>query len=79
MKITETILILLVKRGNMSEAALARLVGMTPQNFNRKMKNEFFSVDDLVKIAGLLDCELDIAFTLKDTGEVLAVPKVRSS
>jgi transcriptional regulator with XRE-family HTH domain len=61
----------------MSEAALARLVGMTPQNFNRKMKNEFFSVEDLVKIAGLLDCELDVSFTLKDTGEVLAVPKVR--
>ena len=62
----------MVKRGNMSEASLGRKLGMTPQNFNRKMKNEFFSVTDLQKIAGALDCELKISFTLRDTGEELS-------
>ena len=70
MKITETIRILLVKRGNRSEASLGRAIGMTPQNFNRKMKNEFFTVEDLEKIADALDCNLNISFVMKDTGEV---------
>ena len=69
MKMTEAVRILMVKRGNKSEASLGRAVGMTPQNFNRKMKNEFFSVEDLEKIAEALDCDLKISFTLRDTGE----------
>ncbi|MCL2083290.1 MAG: helix-turn-helix transcriptional regulator [Oscillospiraceae bacterium] len=69
MKVTETIRILLVKRGNMSEAELGRRIGMTPQNFNRKMRNEFFSVADLEKISKALDCKLNISFTFNDTGE----------
>ena len=68
---TEKIRILLVKRGNMSEAELARKMGTTPQNLNNKMKRDNFTEKDLEAIAAALDCNLNISFTMKDTGETL--------
>jgi transcriptional regulator with XRE-family HTH domain len=65
----EKIRILLVKRGNMSEADLARKLGDSPQNFNAKMKRDNFSEKDLQKIAGALDCSFKAGFVLNDTGE----------
>jgi transcriptional regulator with XRE-family HTH domain len=70
MGMTEKIRFLMVKRGNMSEAELARRMGETPQNFNRKMKRDNFSEVDLLKIAEILNCGLTISFKTKDTGEV---------
>jgi transcriptional regulator with XRE-family HTH domain len=69
MSITERVRFLLVKRGNISEAELARRVGESPQNFNRKMKRDNFTEDDLKKIAGSLDCTYSVVFKLNDTGE----------
>jgi transcriptional regulator with XRE-family HTH domain len=69
MAMTEKIRFLLVKRGNLSEAELARRVGESPQNFNRKMKRDNFTDKDLQKIAGVLDCTFKAAFILNDTGE----------
>jgi transcriptional regulator with XRE-family HTH domain len=69
MGMTERIRFLLVKRGNLSEAELARRVGETPQNFNRKMKRDNFSDHDLRKIAEALDCTYAATFKLNDTGE----------
>jgi hypothetical protein len=36
MIVVEKVRILLVRRGNLSEAEFARRLGKTPQNFNRK-------------------------------------------
>jgi uncharacterized protein YfkK (UPF0435 family) len=79
MAIAEKIRILLVKRGNISEAELARrlqaagLTKMSAQNFNNKMKRESFSPEELNKIAELLNAEYFVerreGFTLNDTGE----------
>lgn len=69
MSMVEKIRILLVKRGNMSEADLARKLGDSPQNFNAKMKRDNFSEKDLQKIAGALDCSFKAGFVLNDTGE----------
>ena len=69
MGMTEKIRILLVKRGNMSEAELARRLGLLPQNFNRKMKRDNFTEEDLRRIAEVLDCEFEAGFVLKETGE----------
>jgi transcriptional regulator with XRE-family HTH domain len=66
---TERIRFLLVKRGNISEAELARRVGESPQNFNRKMKRDNFTEADLKKIAGGLNCTYSAVFKLNDTGE----------
>ena len=68
---TEKIRILLIKRGNISEAELARKLGVSPQNLNNKMKRDNFTEKDLHEIASVLDCEYNAFFTLKDTGESL--------
>lgn len=66
---TEKIRIMLVKRGNMSEAELARRLGVSPQNLNNKMKRDNFTESDLNKIAEALDCTFEAGFRMKDTGE----------
>lgn len=71
MAMAEKIRILLVKRGNISEAELARRMEMSPQNLHNKMKRDNFTEADLTAIANALDCELNITFTMKDCGETL--------
>ena len=71
MGMAEKIRILLVKRGNLSEAELARRLSTTPQNFNKKMKRDNFTEADLREIAAALDCEFEAGFRMKDTGEVV--------
>lgn len=69
MGMTEKIRILLVKRGNISEAELARRLGISPQNLNNKMKRDNFTVSDLEKIAGVLGCEFKAFFEISETNE----------
>jgi len=69
MSISEAIRILLVRRGNQSEASLARRLEMTPQNFNRKLKRQHFTVEDIEKVAEALDLKLKISFEFTETGE----------
>ena len=65
----EAIRVACVKRGNISEAELARRVGVTPQNFNNKMKRDNFSERDLHEIADALGLRLEISFIDPETGE----------
>jgi len=69
MGMTEKIRILLVKRGNMSEADLARRLNISPQNLNNKMKRDNFTERDLNSIASVLNCSFKATFVLNDTGE----------
>ena len=69
MGMVEKIRILLVKRGNMPEAELARRLGLLPQNFNVKMKRDNFTEGDLRRIADVLGCDFKVGFQLRDTGE----------
>ena len=71
MSIAEKIRILLVKRGNISEAELARRLGTSPQNFNVKMRRDNFSERDLEAIAKALGCTVAVVFTINDTGETV--------
>ena len=71
MALAEKIRILLVKRGNISEAELARRMEISPQNLHNKMKRVYFTVNDLAEIAMALDCTLSVNFTMNDTGETL--------
>ena len=71
MALSEKIRIILVKRGNMSEAELARKMGISPQNLHNKMKRDNFTENDLVEIAKALNFTYNIAFTFNDTGEVI--------
>ncbi len=69
MSMVEAIRIALVKRGNISEAELARRVGVSPQNFNNKMKRDNFTETDLREIADALGLRLEISFIDPETGE----------
>ena len=69
MGMTEKIRILLVKRGNISEAEVARRLGISPQNLNKKMKRDNFTVSDLEKIAGVLGGEFTAFFEISETNE----------
>ena len=69
MGMVETIRIACVKCGNISEAELARRVGVSPQNFNNKMKRDNFTETDLKEIATALGLELSISFIDPKTGE----------
>ena len=69
MALSDRIRILLIKRGNISEAELARRLGISPQNLNNKMKRDNFTEKDLSDIAAALDCTFSVPIKLNDTGE----------
>ena len=69
MSMVQAIRIAMVKCGNISEAELARRVGVTPQNFNHKMKRDNFTETDLREIADALGLRLEISFVDPQTGE----------
>lgn len=69
MALSDRIRILLIKRGNISEAELARRLKISPQNLNNKMKRDNFTERDLQNIASVLDCTFTVSFRLNDTGE----------
>ncbi|MFQ7551150.1 MAG: helix-turn-helix domain-containing protein [Blautia marasmi] len=57
-----------VKRGNISEAELARRTGQTPQNMNNKYKRNTFKISELEKIADALNSDLKISFIDRESG-----------
>ena len=71
MEMLERIRILLVKSDNISEAELARRLNTSPQNFNKKMRKDNFTVNELEQIANALDCTLRISFISNRTNEEL--------
>ena len=71
MAMAERIRIMLVKRGNISEAELARRLKISPQNLNNKMKRDNFTEGDLREIAAALDCVFEAGFRMKVTGELI--------
>ena len=58
-----------VKKGNMSEAELARRTVQTPQNMNNKYKRNTFKISELEKVAEALGAELKIQFIDTSTNE----------
>ena len=69
MDIREYISLCRVKKGNISEAELARRTGQTPQNMNNKYKRNTFKVSELEKVADALGADLKIEFIDRETGE----------
>lgn len=62
----------LCEKQNISLAELCRRIGQTPQNFNKKLKRETVSFDEMMAIAKALDVEYEQAFVLPD-GEKIAL------
>lgn len=59
----------MVKRGNMTFAQLAELLGASPSSVNKKFKRNNFAESDARVIADKLGCELIIKLKDKETGE----------
>ena len=68
MGMSEKIKIVLVKRKK-SVTALAKALNTSSQNLSTKLRNDNFREEELREIADILNCDLDINFTLRDTGE----------
>lgn len=68
MGMAEKIRIVLLKRKK-SIKDLTDIIGGTPQNLSGKLKRDNFSEKELRVIAEALNCDVDIVFTLRDTGE----------
>ncbi|WP_278565419.1 helix-turn-helix domain-containing protein [Anaerostipes caccae] len=69
MDIREYISLCRVKKGNISEAELARRTGQTPQNMNNKYRRNAFKISELEKVANALDADLKIEFIDRETGK----------
>lgn len=70
MPLANSIRMMLIKCGNISEAELARRMEQSPQNFNNKMKRDNFTEKDLRDIAVALNCTVSFVFRTNDTGEM---------
>ncbi|HEM3673782.1 TPA: helix-turn-helix transcriptional regulator [Streptococcus suis] len=60
----------LCKRMNISVSELARRIGQTPQNFNKKLKRESVSLDELKAVADVLGIKFKQSFILPDGEEI---------
>ncbi len=60
----------LCEQMNVSVSELARRIGQTPQNFNKKLKRETVSLDELKAIADALGVRFGQVFILPDGNEI---------
>ncbi|MFE3573850.1 helix-turn-helix domain-containing protein [Lysinibacillus sp. NPDC059133] len=65
MEITKKVKRLLVE-SDMNATQLAEKIETTQSNLSRKMKNESYSVTDLIKIAEATGVKLEINFIMED-------------
>ena len=68
MAMAEKVRILLVKR-KITVTDLAKRLGMSQSNLSNKLSRDNFNEKELQEIAEALNCDLDIGFTLRYTGE----------
>lgn len=68
MAMAEKVRILLVKR-KITVTDLAKRLGMSQSNLSNKLSRDNFNEKELQEIAEALNCDFDIGFTLRDTGE----------
>lgn len=62
----------LCKEKGISVAELARRIGQTPQNFNKKLKRETMSAEELMEIAEVLRVVFEQSYILEN-GEKLTI------
>lgn len=62
----------LCKKKNISLAELARHIGQSPQNFNKKLKRETVSFEEMIDIAKTLNVKYEQAFVLEN-GEKIQI------
>ena len=56
----------LCEKKNISLAELARCIGQSPQNFNKKLKRGTVSFEEMMEIAGTLGVRYEQAYVLEN-------------
>lgn len=69
---TSSLIKSLCKEKGISVAELSRRIGQTPQNFNKKMKRETVSTEELMMIANELGVVFEQSYILEN-GERLTI------
>jgi len=59
---------------NISQANLARAIGMTPANFNQKLKRDTFTIAELSAIAAALDASYHVYLELSGAIRLVIAP-----
>ncbi len=67
----------LCERKHISVAELCRRIGQTPQNFNKKLRRETVSFEEMIKIAEVLNVEYEQAFVFPN-GEKIQIDNIGS-
>lgn len=67
----------LCEKQNISLAELCRRIGQTPQNFNKKLHRGTVSLDEMMRIAEVLDVGYEQAFVLSD-GNIIKIESKKS-
>ncbi len=62
----------LCEKKNISLAELARRIGQSPQNFNKKLKRGTVSFEEMMEIAGTLGVRYEQAYVLEN-GEKIGI------
>ena len=62
----------LCEKMNISLAELCRRIGQTPQNFNKKLKRETISYEEMIKISEVLGVDYEQVFIFPD-GEKIGI------
>lgn len=60
----------LCEKKNISLAELARRIGQSPQNFNKKLKRGTVSFEEMMEIAEALNVKFEQAFVLKNGDKI---------
>ncbi len=60
----------LCEKKNISLAKLARRIGQSPQNFNKKLKRGTVSFEEMMEIAKALNVRFEQAFVLSDGSKI---------
>ena len=60
----------LCEKQNISLAELCRRIGQTPQNFNKKLQRGTVSLEEMMRIAEVLEVGYEQAFVFPDGSEI---------
>lgn len=63
---------MLALKSNLSLAEIARRLNKTPQALNQKIKRGKFTIDDLMDIAAVSNCKLEVKFSFLN-GDIIAL------
>lgn len=61
----------LCEKKNISLAELCRRIGQTPQNFNKKLKRDTVSFEEMMQIAKILEVDYEQAFILPSGEKII--------